>query len=279
MIQPSHPQPVAAVASHYDELDLFYREIWGEHLHHGLWQTGSESRAQAVENLALRVATEARLFEGAAVCDIGTGYGATARLLAARFGARVTGLTVSAAQLAFAQSRTSGDNPRFILRDWMQNDLPAQTFDACISIESSEHMPDKDCFFSECRRVLKPGGRLVICAWLAREAPRQAEVRYLLEPICREGRLPGMGDEADYRTWFEAAGFDLVGFEDVSRQVRRTWQESTVGMLRHAARHPSALRFLASGASNRVFALTVPRIWLAYLLGSMRYGIFTARAR
>ena len=30
------------------------------------------------------------------------------------------------------------------------------------------------------------------------------------------------------------------------------------------------------GMTNRVFALTVLRIWAAYELGSMRYGIFTA---
>ena len=26
----------ADIASHYDELDRFYRDIWGEHVHHGL---------------------------------------------------------------------------------------------------------------------------------------------------------------------------------------------------------------------------------------------------
>ena len=35
---------------------------------------------------------------------------------------------------------------------------------------------------------------------------------------------------------------------------------------------------LVSGPRNRIFALTVLRIALAYRLGAMRYGIFTARA-
>src|SRR5205085_1479125 len=37
-----------AVARHYDELDHFYRNIWGEHVHHGLWRRGDESPEIAV---------------------------------------------------------------------------------------------------------------------------------------------------------------------------------------------------------------------------------------
>ena len=41
MIHP-HGKQVRGVAVHYDTLDQFYREIWGEHVHHGYWRTGHE---------------------------------------------------------------------------------------------------------------------------------------------------------------------------------------------------------------------------------------------
>jgi tocopherol O-methyltransferase len=91
------------VASHYDELDHFYRDVWGEHVHHGLWLRGNESREQAVLQLVELVAREAQIASGMHVCDIGCGYGATARVLASR-GAEVTGITVSPQQ---SQSRGS----------------------------------------------------------------------------------------------------------------------------------------------------------------------------
>jgi tocopherol O-methyltransferase len=40
MIVPRTVQTAESVARHYDTLDRFYREIWGEHVHHGLWRGG-----------------------------------------------------------------------------------------------------------------------------------------------------------------------------------------------------------------------------------------------
>src|SRR6186713_2311289 len=95
------------VASHYDELDHFYRDVWGEHVHHGLWLRGDETREQAVLQLTELVARNAEISAGTRVCDIGCGYGATARLLANR-GAKVTGVTVSPAQYKFAIEGNAG---------------------------------------------------------------------------------------------------------------------------------------------------------------------------
>lgn len=280
-----------AVAEHYDELDAFYREIWGEHVHHGLWLRGDESSEMATRQLVELVAGRARIQRGDRVCDIGCGYGATARMLAQEFGAGVTAITVSPAQFQFAQTcarsvREPGKAPagdvRYLLGDWLGNDLnlPEAAFDAAISIESSEHMTDKTAFFAEAHRVLKPGGRMVVCAWLAREHANRAETRFLLEPICREGRLPGMGTESDYRGFFEMAGFRVESFEDISRQVKKTWPICVARFLRELCRQPRYARFLFNRHKrNRVFALTIFRICLAYATGTMRYGVFTARRR
>lgn len=45
----------AGVAGHYDALDVFYRDLWGERLHHGLWLTGRETPAQQDRSFALAV--------------------------------------------------------------------------------------------------------------------------------------------------------------------------------------------------------------------------------
>ena len=278
MIVPREVQTSAAVAEHYDELDPFYREVWGEHVHHGLWKSGRETSDEAVEALIAHLAGSLNLQPGQHICDVGCGYGATAEWLARRHNVRGTGVTLSSAQLQQAQARSAASTLlHFSRQDWLENTFKDETFDHVIAIESSEHMPDKQRFFDEVFRTLRPGGRFAVYAWLARDGARPWEENYLLEPICREGRLPGMGSEAEYRAWASKAGLVVDGSEDLSDRVRRTWALCTGRVARKLLTHPQYRRYLLNArAKNRVFALSVPRIWIAYLTGSMRYGLLTA---
>lgn len=267
------------VAAHYDDLDPLYREFWGEHVHHGYWVKGNESQDQAVINLVHLVASTANLKEHQRVCDVGCGYGGTARLLAEQWDADVTGLTLSKAQYNYAMQVPSVKQPHYILRNWLDNQLPAASFDVVLSIESSEHMEDKPRFFSECRRVLVPGGRLVICAWIAKEQSASWENRYLLEPICREGRLPSMGTCSEYESWMKEAGFDNIQTKDISKQVRKTWILCGGRVLKNIATNRAFREMLKdSSFKERRFALTVFRLLAAYYTGSMRYIVFSGEA-
>lgn len=279
MILPNETQSPADVAAHYDELDRFYREIWGEHVHHGYWRTGRETPEEAVVALVDLLAERLDLSPGMELCDIGCGYGATAVRLRQRHGARVTGLTLSPVQAARAveAARKASGDLTFLCRDWLDNGLPDGAFDRAYAVESTEHMADKARLFREARRVLRPGGRLVVLAWLAREAASPMEVRHLLEPICREGRLPGMGTAAEYRSLAEEAGFRVRSFDDISGAVSRTWTVCARRMIwRVATRRDHRDFLLDPRARNRVFAATVLRILAAYRIGSMRYGVMVA---
>ncbi len=280
MITPRHPAAPAAVAAHYDGLDGYYRELWGEHVHHGLW-SGPADRAPvdvATRGLAELVIGMARLPPDARVVDVGCGYGATSRLLAREHGARVTGLTLSSAQAAYAAAvgGRPGD-PEILVRNWLENGLPAAEADAVVAIECLSHMPDKPRAFGELARVLKPGGRLVLTDWLACSRRSAWRDRGLLEPICAEGRLPSMHTPAEYGKLLREAGFAVERFEDLSRQTSRTWPIITRRALARAARDPEARRFLLDRANpDRIFAATVPRIMAAYAARAMVQGLFVA---
>jgi len=284
MITPRAGVPRAAVGAHYDALDRWYREIWGEHVHHGLWSDPSLSPEAAARALADRVADEAGIEAGtgARVADAGCGYGATARRLARERGARVTGLTLSGAQAAWGRAAAAreGVAERVELRvgDWLESGLPDGAFDAVIAVESVSHMPDPARAFAEAARVLRPGGRFVCCDWLARSRRSGWRDAGLLEPICREGRLPAMRTPADYGAGLAQAGLTVEAFADESRRVSRTWPVCLRRTAARVARDPEARAFLLSRENpDRIFALTMVRILAAYGTRAMVYGIFTAR--
>jgi tocopherol O-methyltransferase len=267
----------SAVADHYNELDVFYRELWGEHVHHGLWVSGQESPEIAVRHLVDVVAQEAQIKPGDQVIDIGCGYGAAARQLAQQYGAEVTAITLSSAQHAYAQSVAAGTNPAFLVADWLTTDFP-QSFQAAIAIESSEHMPDRGEFFRRAYNVLEGGGRFVVCAWLSCQAPSSLEVAWLLRPICDEGRVPHLPTLNELIASAKAAGFELVNSQDCTQAVRRTWGIILRRMIRLLSTETRYRAFLLDPRRrNRIFALTVIRLWLAYRIGAMRYGIITLR--
>ena len=274
VIIPRLPQTAVDVARHYDALDPAYRIVWGEHVHHGYWQTGRESPVEATQALVTLVEQRLQLSPGQQVCDIGCGYGATAAHLAGHCGVSVTGLTISSAQEDVGRAR---DVPGLTIlrRDWLDNGLPDGAFDRAYAIESSEHMVDKPLFFSEAWRVLRPGGRLVVCAWLEGDGASSWDKKHLLEPICREGRLPSMGSRGDYEAMAAEAGFVLSSYQDISRNVRRTW---SICARRLAARLVTDRRIrrlaLSAATRDRVFLLSIARLMLALRNGAMRYGIF-----
>ena len=282
MILPKVPQTTAAVAAHYDDLDAFYREVWGDHVHHGYWATGRETPAEAAEALVDLLADRLDLRPGLAVVDIGCGYGETARRPGgdAR-GIDVTGLTVSSAQADYAATKVvaGGGRPTSSCGTGWRTACRIACFDRAYAIESSEHMPDKQRFFDEAFRVLRPGGVFGVYAWLAKTAPNglgrcgicwsrsaaRAGCRaWAMKPTTgRWRRQPGSG-----WSWCRTSATRCAGR---GRSVCAGFSGKLVTEARYR-------RFLLErSAENRVFALTLARLLLAYRTRSMRYCLLVLR--
>ncbi|HET9379170.1 MAG TPA: class I SAM-dependent methyltransferase [Chthoniobacterales bacterium] len=275
MILPQQPVSDAAIADHYDELDPFYRDIWGEHVHHGLWLEGNETSEEAVEKMVQLVAEKGNLRRGERVIDIGCGYGASARLLAENYGATVTAITMSPVQYAFAQRTGSGPELRYVLGNWYCHEFAPNNFDLAIAIESGEHMPDKVEFAKRAYHVLRRGGRFVLCAWLSADHVSEWQAEFLMKPICAGGRIPNLATAQEYIDAVTEAGFRAIGSQDLTDRVKRTWSIAIRRSIERIFQDNRYRTFLFDrNIRNRVFAFTMLRIWLAYQFGAMRYRIF-----
>lgn len=273
----SKSQP-GSVAGHYDRLDRFYRQLWGEHLHHGLWTSPSFSSEEAVRHLVHRVAADAQIDRETRVCDVGCGYGAPARLWADAYGAEVTGFTVSEVQWDYARRQSvEGPTPEYRLQDFLANDLSDESVDAVVGIESLTHIRDPKRVFRETARVLRPGGRLVLCVWMAATNPSPWAREWLLDPICEEGRLSGLPTAPEVYRWAAEAGLRVERLDDLTAQVRRTWTLVLRRFFGALLTDPALLRTLLDPSeSDRVFARAMLRIWIAQRLGALRYGWLVA---
>jgi ubiquinone/menaquinone biosynthesis C-methylase UbiE len=120
---------------------LLNTQIYHEHLHRYLFA------AQCVRGLA--------------VLDIACGEGYGSALLAAG-AASVVGVDVSAETIAHAKRKYRLANLRFLNGECRSIPLKAQSVDVVVSFETIEHLEEHEVFMRDIRRVLKPGGRLII---------------------------------------------------------------------------------------------------------------------
>ena len=90
------------IIEHYDIVSPYYRSLWGEHLHHGYWIRGDESKEKAQLQLIEHLAQMANVKPGSDILDIGCGFGASSLYLAKNYKAAVIGITNSSVQVQMA---------------------------------------------------------------------------------------------------------------------------------------------------------------------------------
>ena len=96
--------------------------------------------------------------------DLGCGAGVIAEYISDRTGAKVTGLDYAASAIAEATQRTADKRDRltFLQGDMNALELPAQSFDAAISLDTLYWVADLADTLSQVARTIKPGGQIGI---------------------------------------------------------------------------------------------------------------------
>jgi SAM-dependent methyltransferase len=104
-----------------------------------------------------------RYVAGKSVLDLATGIGyGAARLRNGGGAAAVTGADISAEAIAVAREQYGGSGVDYRVVGGGPLPFADGCFDVVVSLETIEHTPDPGGFVSELRRVLKPGGPLII---------------------------------------------------------------------------------------------------------------------
>ncbi len=261
---------------HYDLSTLFYRLLWEQHIHHGLWEA-SETPEAAQLNLTDTLVELARIKPGDRVIDVGCGMGGSSIRLAKRYGAEVTGITLSPVQRlwATASARWEGVAQQTTCRrvDAEAAQFGPATADVVWSIECTEHLFDKPEFFRRAAEWLRPEGRMVICAWLAGPHSGEPVGAEQVRQVCRGFLCPSLGSADDYVNWMTAAGLIVEPVRDWTDRVAETWS-----ICRRRVEQ-TRVRWLARLIDRQTtqFLDDFTTILEAYRSGAMSYGCFVAR--
>jgi cyclopropane-fatty-acyl-phospholipid synthase len=156
-----------AVRHHYDVGNEFFELFLDDSMTYScaIFSRGAETLEQAQETKLDLVCTKLGLSEGDTVLDVGCGWGAFAIHAASRHGARVVGITLSAAQADLARRRVAdaGLSDRVDVRVMDYRELGGERFDAIASIGMVEHVGENriDLYARQLAGLLKPGGQLL----------------------------------------------------------------------------------------------------------------------
>jgi ubiquinone/menaquinone biosynthesis C-methylase UbiE len=113
----------------------------------------------------------ARLRQGDRVLDVACGTGIVARIAARKLGGTgtgtVTGLDVSAPMITVARATalTEGVGVEWREASAVELPFPEAAFDIVLCQSGLQFFPDRSASLREMRRVLKPGGRLILSVW------------------------------------------------------------------------------------------------------------------
>lgn len=268
--------------AHYDRVTEAWGLLLGPELHYGVFASPDEPLLTATNRLTERMAAAAAFSPDDEVLDVGCGTGAPACELARTHGVRVVGITPSEVGVTAATARAAdaglADRASFVVADGMDNRRPDQSFDRVWVLESSHLMRDRAALVAECARVLRPGGRMVLCDIIRRRELDFHEVKRLRKPLALLRDVFGdarMEPLEEYARLCEASGLEVERSDDLTAETRPTftrWRENAIA-------NRDAVVELIGEESHAQFAASCDVLEGFWDDGTLGYGLLAAVKR
>jgi cyclopropane-fatty-acyl-phospholipid synthase len=260
-----------AISHHYDVGNEFYELVLGESLTYSCARFVSaddDGRSKPDVSMALADAQAAKhdlicrklgldRGPGTRLLDVGCGWGSMAIHAATHYGARVVGITISAAQADLARKRVAAagvsDQVEIRLQDY--RDMAGERFDAISSIGMFEHVGAERAgqYFQTLFALLGPGGRLLNHAISSPGGSRISGRSFIGRYVFPDGELLDAGATAQL---MQQAGFELRDVEALREHYALTLR-AWVGNLQDS--WSRAVELVGVGRA---------RVWLLYMAGS-----------
>jgi len=182
---------------------------------------------QAQINKLQHLACKLRLAPGQSVLDIGCGWGGLAIFLAKSYGVKVTGVTLSDEQLAYARKWVERENlTDLVTIKKLDYRLEPDTYDRIVSVGMFEHVGEPHFveYFTHVKRLLKDDG-ICLLHTIGRMEPPGHINDWIRQYIFPGAYLPSLSQIAPI---LENLGLFLTDFENIRLHYAETlkaWHE------------------------------------------------------
>jgi len=242
------------VNAYYNQTQNHYQRWWqlshAMALHYGLWYNDTHDFLESLNNTNRYLAKVANVQEGQKILDAGCGVGGSSIYLAKSYKAQVTGITLSELQVKTAiqnaENHKVSQLTNFKNLDFCKTYLKENSFDIIWACESSSSAPDKQKMANEWYRLLKPGGKLVLCDFFKAQE-NQIDKHQLLEKWTTSWAMSSLLTVAYVQRCLKGTGFELKQTSNLTNNIfksaRRMYMSYWLGLV------PSELY-------NRIFGAT-----------------------
>jgi ubiquinone/menaquinone biosynthesis C-methylase UbiE len=212
-------------SQYYESMNLALKRLNNEHtmLHYPLYVKESDSFMQAQKNLTDYCISLLLPIKNKKILEIGCGNGVQALYIYTNYNPfSITGIDLNKANIKIAnyeRDLANKDNVRFLVDD-AQNlkQIPSDSVDVLLNIESAFHYPDKPAFIKEVKRVLKPGGQFLIADILSTRKKREGFMKIWGKPMVHH-----FWNRKRYDEEFLKSELVISYIEDITHQVRKGW--------------------------------------------------------
>ncbi|WP_415902460.1 class I SAM-dependent methyltransferase [Neptuniibacter sp. QD29_5] len=175
------------------------------------------------------------------VLDIGSGLGGLMRLIESELRINVIGLDIThefnQTHQQISQLLPSFNTPKLVTSDAQQLPFCSDSFDLIIFQHSLLNIPNSQQALAECRRVLKPQGRLLLHEVIQGS---NTDAMQFPVPWAREPSNSHLITQTDLESLLEQAGFNIQSYDDWSQEAL-AWRQKQLSKERQSQSETAAV--------------------------------------
>ena len=273
------------IQEYYDQNHSIYYNSWGKDgdpwtIHFGYFDEENQTYDEASERLKQILAHKAQIKQGMHVLDCSAGYGDNAMWIAENKNCTTTGVNINQNQLDIARKlsveRSIDDDVTFNYDDFTElNTIEDDSIDVVWAVESVCYADKKRDFLEQAKRVLKPGGTLVMSDWFMRKRKLNVIERFAMKQWLNGWQVPNYAHIDDFVNSAEEFGFDV----ETKDATEYTLRSSKALFLYSLLDYPMSkiLTFLGKREKMRLSnTIACFYMYFAYRLNTITYSIVTA---